>query len=107
MPGLETAFSEMAADRKLSPEELVRAIRFLVFMLAAECEAVQVYVRLAESIDNEPAARVLREIVDEERVHARELLRLLEKLAPDEEKFCQGDARGSRRVHRRKPKRQA
>ena len=30
---------------------------------------------------------VLKDIVDEERVHAGEFLRLLHELAPDEEKF--------------------
>jgi len=30
---------------------------------------------------------VLKDIADEERVHAGELLRLLRELAPDEEKF--------------------
>jgi rubrerythrin len=79
----------MAAGRKLSPGELVRAIRFMV---AAEYEAVQVYVQLAESIDDELAIRVLTEIADEERVHAGEFLRLLKELAPDEEKFYQDGA---------------
>jgi rubrerythrin len=80
----------MAADRKLSPEELVRAIRFMV---AAEYEAVQLYVQLAESIDNELAARVLKDIADEELVHAGEFLRLLKELAPDEERFYQDGSR--------------
>jgi rubrerythrin len=80
----------MAADRKLSPEELVRAIRFMV---AAEYEAVQLYAQLAESIDNELAARVLKDIADEELVHAGEFLRLLKELAPDEERFYQDGSR--------------
>ena len=90
MPDFVTAFTGMAADRKLSPEELVRAIRFMV---AAEYEAVQLYVQLAESIDNELAARVLKDIADEELVHAGEFLRLLKELAPDEEKFYQDGSR--------------
>ncbi len=90
MPEFGTAFSGMAADRKLSPAELIRAIRFMV---AAEYEAVQVYIQLAESIDNELAIKVLREIADEERVHAGEFLRLLEELAPDEEKMYRDGAR--------------
>ena len=90
MPDFVTAFTGMAADRKLSPEELVRAIRFMV---AAEYEAVQLYVQLAESIDNELAARVLKDIADEELVHAGEFLRLLKELAPDEERFYQDGSR--------------
>jgi rubrerythrin len=89
MPDFGTAFSGMAADRKMTPAELVRAIRFMV---AAEYEAVQLYTQLAESIDNELAVKVLQEIADEELVHAGEFLRLLKELAPNEEKFYQAGA---------------
>ena len=77
-------FSGLAKDTKLTDAELVRAIRFLV---AAEYEATQLYMQLAESTDNELAIKVLKDIADEERVHAGEFLRLLYQLAPDEEKF--------------------
>ncbi|MCJ7679913.1 MAG: rubrerythrin, partial [Candidatus Aminicenantes bacterium] len=68
----------------LTKEELIRAIRFMV---AAEYEAIQMYMQLAESTDNKLAIDVLKDIADEERVHAGEFLRLLKELAPDEEKF--------------------
>lgn len=84
MPDFGHAFSGLANDRKLTPDELIRAIRF---MIAAEYEAVQLYMQLAESTDNELAIEVLKDIADEERVHAGEFLRLLKELAPDEEKF--------------------
>ncbi len=84
MPDFGTAFSGLKNERKLTHEELVRAIRFMV---AAEYEAVQIYTQLAESIDNELAAKVLQEIAEEEIVHAGEFLRLLKELAPDEEKY--------------------
>lgn len=84
MPDFGNAFSGFAADRKLTPEELVRAVRFMV---AAEYEAVQLYTQLAESIDNELAKRVLMDIADEEIVHAGEFLALLKQLAPGEEAF--------------------
>ena len=90
MPDFGTAFSGMAADRKLTKPELVRAIRFMV---AAEYEAVQLYVQLAESIDDKLAKEVLVDIADEERVHAGEFLRLLHHLAPDEEKFYKEGAK--------------
>ena len=54
--------------------------------MAAEHEAVQMYMQLAESIDSKLAAEVLEDIANEERVHAGEFLRLLKELAPDEEK---------------------
>jgi rubrerythrin len=84
MPEFCSAFSGLANDRKVSKEELIRAIRFLI---AAEYEAVQLYMQLAESTDNTLAIDVLKDIADEERVHAGELLRLLHELAPDEAKF--------------------
>lgn len=84
MPDFGSPFSGMANDRKLTKEELIRAVRFLV---AAEYEAVQMYMQLAESTDDKLAIAVLTDIADEERVHAGEFLRLLKELAPDEEKF--------------------
>ncbi len=84
MPEFGNAFSGLADDRKLTPQELVRAIRFSI---AAEYEAIQLYMQLAESIDHALASRILREIADEERVHAGEFLRLLKELEPEEEKF--------------------
>ena len=83
MPEFSSPFSGLACDRKLTREELIRAIRF---MIAAEYEAVQLYMQLAESIDDPLAKDVLVDIADEERVHAGEFLRLLRHLAPDEEK---------------------
>ena len=84
MPVFGSPFSGLADDRKLTAAELVRAIRFMV---AAEYEAIQLYVQLAESTDNRLAVNVLMDIEDEERVHAGEFLRLLRELAPDEEKL--------------------
>lgn len=84
MPDFGTSFSGMASDRKLTKEELIRAVRF---MIAAEYEAVQLYMQLVDSTDDKLAQKVLTEIANEERVHAGEFLRLLKHLAPDEEKF--------------------
>ena len=84
MPGFGSPFSGLANDRKLTDEELVRAIRFMV---AAEYEATQLYMQLAESTDNKLAAEVLKDIANEERVHAGEFLKLLYELAPDEKKL--------------------
>jgi hypothetical protein len=84
MPEFANPFSGLAHDRRITREELVRAIRFAI---AAEYEAIQLYMQLAESIDHELASTVLREIADEERVHAGEFLRLLKELEPEEDKF--------------------
>ena len=84
MPEFGQPFSGLANDRKLTEAELIRAIRF---MIASEYEAVQMYMQLAESTDNKLAIEVLKDIADEERVHAGEFLRLLKELSPDEEAF--------------------
>ncbi len=84
MPDFGQPFSGMQKDRKLTDAELIRSIRF---MISAEYEAIQMYMQLAESTDNKLAIEVLKDIADEERVHAGEFLRLLKHLAPDEEKF--------------------
>lgn len=79
-----SSFSGLANSRKLTDAELIRAIRFMV---AAEYEATQLYMQLAESTDNKLAIAVLRDIADEERVHVGEFMRLLYELAPDEKEF--------------------
>ena len=84
MPDFGSSFSGLANGRKLKDEELIRAIRF---MIAAEYEATQLYMQLAESTDNKIAIAVLKDIADEEIVHAGEFLRLLHELAPDEKKL--------------------
>ncbi len=92
MPDFGAPFSGLANDRKLTDEELIRAIRF---MIAAEYEATQLYMQLAESTDNKLAITVLKEIAGEELVHVGEFLRLLRELAPDEETFY---AKGAKEV---------
>ncbi len=84
MPEFGSPFSGVANNRQLTDEELIRAVRFMV---AAEYEAIQLYMQLADSTDNKLAIEVLRDIADEERVHAGEFLRLLHELAPDEKKY--------------------
>lgn len=89
MPDFGKPFAGLKKDRKLSHEELIRAIRFMV---AAEYEAIQLYKQLAESTDHKLAQEILIDIADEERVHAGEFLRLLKELALDEEKHYQKGA---------------
>jgi rubrerythrin len=98
MPEFGTPFSVLQNDRKLTDEELIRAMRFMV---AAEYEAIQLYMQLAESTDNELAIKVLKDIADEERIHAGEFLRVLHELAPEEKDFY---ADGAKEVERMLPR---
>ena len=95
MPSFGSPFSGLAKDKKLNHEELVRAIRFMV---AAEYEATQMYMQLAESTDHPLAIKVLTDIANEERVHAGEFLRLLHELSPDEAKLY---AEGAKEVEQK------
>ena len=92
MPTFGSSFSGLANDSKLTDEELIRAIRFMV---AAEYEATQLYTQLAESTDNKLVIAVLKDVAGEELVHVGEFLRLLHELAPDEKKSY---AKGAKEV---------
>jgi rubrerythrin len=84
MPEFCSPFTVLKNERKLTREELVRAIRF---MIAAEYEAIQLYQQTAESTNDALAKKVLIDIANEEKEHAGEFLRLLRELDPEEEKF--------------------
>lgn len=81
MPEFLNPFPGMV-PRKMTKGELIRAVRL---NLAAELEAVHLYVAHAEATDDALAKKVLLDIADEERVHAGEFLELLRRLAPDED----------------------
>ena len=84
MPEFCNPFTVLKNDRKLTHDELARAIRF---MISAEYEAIQLYQLTAESTGNKLAKKVLIDIANEEKEHAGEFLRLLRELNPEEEKF--------------------
>jgi len=74
-------FTGMIPDRKLSPEELIRAIRLDI---AAEEEATHLYEAQAEATDNQRAKKILLDIAKEEIVHVGEFQKLLVQLSPEE-----------------------
>jgi rubrerythrin len=82
MPEFLNPFSGKVPDRKLTRDELIRAIRL---DLAAEHEAVHLYMAHAQAADDPLAKNVLVDIADEERVHAGEFARLLAILTGDED----------------------
>jgi uncharacterized protein len=65
--------------RKLSDEELARAIRLNV---AAEVDAINLYAAHLEATDNQAARKILAHIIDEEKEHLAEFLELLKVLDP-------------------------
>ena len=85
MPEFLNPFSGVV-PRKLTKSELVRAIRLNI---AAEHEAVHLYMAHAEATDDPLAKEVLTDIANEERAHIGEFMELLRNLAPDEAKFLE------------------
>lgn len=77
-------FSPMAPDRKLNKRELTRCIRQA---LVSEEEAIHLYEALADAADDPVAKAVFQDIANEEKVHAGEFQRLLNRMLPDEETF--------------------
>jgi rubrerythrin len=84
MPEFVNPFSGVVPDRKLSKEELIRAIRLNV---AAEHEAIHLYMAHADATDHPLAKQVLTDVADEEREHVGEFMRLLEILTGDEDQW--------------------
>lgn len=81
MPEFADPFSGKVPERKLTKEELIRAIRLNI---AAEHEAVHLYMAHAEATDHPLAKEVLIDVANEEREHAGEFMQLLEILTGDE-----------------------
>jgi len=84
MPEFVNPFSGKVPERKLTTEELIRAIRLNV---AAEHEAIHLYMAHADATDHPLARKVLIDIANEEREHVGEFNRLLEILTGDEDKY--------------------
>jgi rubrerythrin len=82
MPEFLNPFSGKVPDRLLTKEELIRAVRL---DLAAEHEAIHLYMAHAEATDDPLAKKVFIDIANEERVHAGEFARLLSILTGDED----------------------
>lgn len=81
MPEFSTPFQGNKCERKLTKEELIRAIRF---SLASELEAIQIYEQLRDSIDNANAKKLLEEIAHDEKVHVGNFAHLIKVLSPDD-----------------------
>jgi rubrerythrin len=84
MPDFVNPFSGNVPDRKLTNGELIRALRLNI---AAEYEAIFVYMAHAEATDHPLAKKVLVDVANEEREHVGEFQRLIEILTGDEVEY--------------------
>ena len=84
MPEFVNPFSGKVPEGKLTQQELIRAVRLNI---AAEHEAVHLYMAHAEATDHPLAKAVLLDIANEEREHVGEFMRLLSVLTGDEDEW--------------------
>jgi len=83
MPEFGTPFAGNDLGRKLSRDELIRAVRFSI---AAEYEAVQFYEQVIRAADDPAVIAIFRDIAEEEVMHAGQFLSLLERISPEDKK---------------------
>ena len=84
MPEFVNPFSGVVPERKLTTHELIRAIRLNI---AAEHEAVHLYMAHADATDHPLARQVLIDVANEEREHIGEFMQLLQILTGDENEW--------------------
>lgn len=89
MSELTDPFKGMIPSRKLTNEELARAIRLDVI---AELDATSLYQAHLEATDNERAKQVLAHIRDEEKEHVVEFMALLKELDPGQAQVAAEEA---------------
>ncbi|RLE91040.1 MAG: rubrerythrin [Thermoprotei archaeon] len=69
--------------KKLSKDEIVEALRLAII---AELDAINLYMQLARSIDDERIKKVFEDIAGEEKTHVGEFLALLKMLDKEQAK---------------------
>ncbi|MGC8953859.1 MAG: ferritin family protein [Desulfurococcus sp.] len=72
---------DLPLNRKLTLDEIMEALRLSII---AELDAVNLYLQLARSIDDEKVRRVFEDIANEEKTHIGEFLAVLESLDPQQ-----------------------
>ncbi len=87
-------FSKHPLDlsRKLDRARLADALRMAI---AAELDAISLYLQLAEAAEDEVARRVFRDVAREEKTHVGEFLELLKRVDPEQAEEL---VRGAREV---------
>ena len=81
MPNFSQPFNGNNLDRKLTKDEIIRAVRFSI---ASEYEAIQLYEQIKDSIDDKTVKQIFQDIANEEKVHVGEFLKTLYILTPKE-----------------------
>lgn len=72
---------DLQPGRKLSPVEVIDALRLAII---AELDAINLYLQLARSIEDEKVRKVFEDIAREEKTHVGEFFALLKQLDPQQ-----------------------
>lgn len=94
MPDFSNPFEGNNLNRPLTVDEAIRAFRFAV---AAEYEAIQLYEQMANAIPDPDLKALLKDVAEEEIVHAGEFLHAIKRLRPEESKsYTEGEQEASK-----------
>ncbi len=72
---------DVKPGKKLGPEEIKDALRYAI---VAELDAINLYLQIARSVDDEKIRRVFEDVAREEKTHVGEFLALLKMLDPEQ-----------------------
>lgn len=72
---------DIPVQRKLSKDEVAQALRLSII---AELDAINLYLQLANSIEDERIKKVFEDIAREEKTHVGEFLALLKEYDPQQ-----------------------
>lgn len=81
---------DLPTDRRLRREEVLDALRLSII---AELDAINLYLQIARSIDDERVKRVFEDIAREEKTHVGEFLALLKELDAEQARELEEGAR--------------
>ena len=72
---------DLAVGRKLTREELAQALRLAIM---AELDAVNLYLQIASSCEDEGVRKLFQDVAKEEKAHIGEFLEALLRLDPEQ-----------------------
>jgi len=83
---------EIDSRKKLDKEGVAQAIRLAII---GELDAINLYLQLAQAIEDQSIKRVLQDIAEEEKIHVGELLEVLKRIDEEQAKALE---KGTREV---------
>ena len=86
---------DVPGRRRLEGASVVEAVRLAII---AELDAINLYLQLAEAVEDERVKRVFLDVAREEKTHVGEFLELLRRLDPEQAEELERGAREVREL---------